>query len=232
MEKQTCKRLKISFQCFSAPRRSACADVIQLCQSAVVWTYIKKERAPGLPAVSHRTELTYVSRTFNLLQKPYEPKIFIPLFMVNDCINQHVHLKIVLRRDIKSIVPLLLLSKRKVKGQERISIGGGGGYNGLLLEFCGMMGYIITIYNLFLLKQMGVKLHSQIPTSFKLLRSKRRCEYQRQVGPGCCVKNCAFSRTRTWCSSFYELLFKLLLTLNADFIRKRIFPSFETAFTD
>ena len=142
---------KSVFQCFSAPRRSACADVIQLCQSAVVWTYIKKERAPGLLAVSHRTELTYVSRTFNLLQKPYEPKIFIPLFMVNDCTNQHVHLKILLRRDIKSIVPLLLLSKRKVKGWERISTGGGGGYNGLLLEFCGMMGYIITIYNLFLL---------------------------------------------------------------------------------
>ena len=197
---------KSVFQCFSAPRRSACADVIQLCQSAVVWTYIKKERAPGLLAVSHRTELTYVSRTFNLLQKPYEPKIFIP-FMVNDCINQHVHLKIVLRRDTESTVSLLLLSKRKVKGQKRISIRGGGGYNGLLLEFCGMMGYIITIYNLFLLKQMGVKLHSQIPTSFKLLRSKRRCEYQRQVGPGCRFKNCTFSRTRTWCS-FYELLVK------------------------
>ena len=45
------------------------ADVIQLCQSAIVWTYIEKERASGFPVVSLRIRLTYVSRALNLLSK-------------------------------------------------------------------------------------------------------------------------------------------------------------------
>ena len=44
------------------------ADVIQLCQSAIV-RYIEKEQASGLPVVSLRIRLTYVSRALNLLSK-------------------------------------------------------------------------------------------------------------------------------------------------------------------
>ena len=45
------------------------ADVIQLCQSAIVWTYIEKERASGLPVVSLGIRLTYVSHALNFLSK-------------------------------------------------------------------------------------------------------------------------------------------------------------------